>query len=223
MTIRVLQWATGNVGRNAVEGVLSHPDLELVGAFVYSPDKVGRDVGELCGTGPVGVVAVVWVARELVAQEPLPAELRRSLTASSGHRGDSLVDGERAHRGQVERPARAQVIEGPRGERWQRRRQRERIGDWADLEVERHVLLHEAPEVNGRRVVSGRSAQRQDAVPIHGLDAGREPGRDRREHSRQKEHRRVVCDDAASAPRQSLDEAAPFARCALDVVQIGHR
>ncbi|MFM7062600.1 MAG: dihydrodipicolinate reductase [Actinomycetes bacterium] len=58
MSVRVLQWATGNVGRNAVEGVLSHPDLELVGARVYSSEKVGRDVGEVLGLGPVGAPCV---------------------------------------------------------------------------------------------------------------------------------------------------------------------
>jgi hypothetical protein len=57
MGIRVVQWATGNVGRQAIEGVLAHPDLELVGAYVYDPAKAGRDVGELCGLGAVGVVA----------------------------------------------------------------------------------------------------------------------------------------------------------------------
>ena len=46
MTYRVIQWATGNVGRAAVEGVLAHPDLELVGAYVYSDAKAGRDVGD---------------------------------------------------------------------------------------------------------------------------------------------------------------------------------
>jgi 2,4-diaminopentanoate dehydrogenase len=54
---RVIQWATGNVGRAAVEGVLAHPDLELVGAYVYSSAKAGRDVGDICGIAPVGVVA----------------------------------------------------------------------------------------------------------------------------------------------------------------------
>jgi hypothetical protein len=57
MGIRVVQWASGNVGRQAIEGVLAHPDLELVGAYVYDPAKAGRDVGELCGLGAVGVVA----------------------------------------------------------------------------------------------------------------------------------------------------------------------
>jgi hypothetical protein len=55
MAYRVIQWATGNVGRAAVQGILSHPQLELVGAWVHSPQKAGRDVGEVCGLAPVGV------------------------------------------------------------------------------------------------------------------------------------------------------------------------
>jgi len=57
MGYRVIQWATGNVGRAAVEGVRSHPELELVGCWVHSEKKSGRDVGELCGLGPMGVAA----------------------------------------------------------------------------------------------------------------------------------------------------------------------
>ncbi|MCP9276865.1 NAD(P)H-dependent amine dehydrogenase family protein [Mycolicibacterium arenosum] len=55
--LRVVQWATGTVGRHAVAAVAEHPDLELVGAYVYHPDKVGRDIGDLCGVGPLGVTA----------------------------------------------------------------------------------------------------------------------------------------------------------------------
>ena len=55
MTYRVIQWATGFVGQEAILGVLAHPELELVGAWVHSPDKVGRDVGEICGIDPIGV------------------------------------------------------------------------------------------------------------------------------------------------------------------------
>jgi len=57
MTYRVVQWATGNVGRAAIEGVLAHPDLELAGAFVYSAAKAGLDVGEICDIDQVGVIA----------------------------------------------------------------------------------------------------------------------------------------------------------------------
>jgi hypothetical protein len=47
MTYRVVQWATGNLGRAAIEGIVSHPDLELVGVWVHSDNKVGTDAGEL--------------------------------------------------------------------------------------------------------------------------------------------------------------------------------
>jgi 2,4-diaminopentanoate dehydrogenase len=59
--IRVIQWATGNVGREAVGAVVRHPDLDLVGARVYDPAKAGRDVGDLCGIGPIGVIATTDV------------------------------------------------------------------------------------------------------------------------------------------------------------------
>jgi 4-hydroxy-tetrahydrodipicolinate reductase len=57
VTIRVVQWTTGNVGQRAARAVLRHPGMELVGCFAWSDDKVGRDVGELVGVGPVGVTA----------------------------------------------------------------------------------------------------------------------------------------------------------------------
>ena len=57
MTVRVIQWATGGVGRAAIEGIRSHPELALVGVWVHSPEKAGRDAGEICGIGPTGVEA----------------------------------------------------------------------------------------------------------------------------------------------------------------------
>jgi hypothetical protein len=54
---RVVQWATGGVGRAAIEGVLRHPELELVGCWVHSAEKDGRDVGELVGGPAVGLRA----------------------------------------------------------------------------------------------------------------------------------------------------------------------
>ena len=55
--IKVAQWATGGVGKAAIQDVLAHPELELVGAWVHSEDKHGRDVGEIIGGEPVGVLA----------------------------------------------------------------------------------------------------------------------------------------------------------------------
>jgi hypothetical protein len=57
MAPRVVQWTTGNVGRRSVRAVVAHPDLELVGCYAWSPDKVGQDVGLLCGIDPIGVSA----------------------------------------------------------------------------------------------------------------------------------------------------------------------
>src|SRR5437868_12372817 len=57
MPYKVIQWATGNVGQLALRGIIEHPDLELVGLLVHSPDKAGKDAGELAGVGPVGVTA----------------------------------------------------------------------------------------------------------------------------------------------------------------------
>jgi len=56
-THRVVQWATGNIGTRAMRSVIEHPALDLVGVYVHSPAKAGRDAGELCGTDPVGVAA----------------------------------------------------------------------------------------------------------------------------------------------------------------------
>jgi hypothetical protein len=55
--LRVVQWATGNLGRAAIEGIVSHPELELVGVWVHSDEKAGRDAGELAGIASTGIIA----------------------------------------------------------------------------------------------------------------------------------------------------------------------
>jgi hypothetical protein len=54
---RVVQWATGAVGGAQLRAVIDDPDLELVGLFVYSPEKVGVDAGVLVDRAPTGVLA----------------------------------------------------------------------------------------------------------------------------------------------------------------------
>jgi hypothetical protein len=54
---RVVVWATGGIGSIAIRAIERRPDLELVGAWVHSEDKVGRDAGELAGGEPNGVAA----------------------------------------------------------------------------------------------------------------------------------------------------------------------
>lgn len=49
MTTKVIQWATGAVGSTTLKAIIEHPDLELVGVWVHTPEKVGKDAGELAG------------------------------------------------------------------------------------------------------------------------------------------------------------------------------
>jgi hypothetical protein len=65
MSARVVVWGTGNVGRPALRAVAASRDLELVGVIVADPAKVGRDAGELCELGPLGVTATDDVAAVL--------------------------------------------------------------------------------------------------------------------------------------------------------------
>ena len=55
--LRVVQWATGNIGARALRGVIDHPDLELAGVYVTSPAKEGTDAGDLCGRPATEVTA----------------------------------------------------------------------------------------------------------------------------------------------------------------------
>jgi 2,4-diaminopentanoate dehydrogenase len=57
MPRRVVQWTTGNVGRRALRAIAANPELELVGLYAWSADKVGRDAGELAGIEKLGVAA----------------------------------------------------------------------------------------------------------------------------------------------------------------------
>jgi hypothetical protein len=82
MTYRVIQWATGNLGRAAIEGIASHPDLELVGCWVHSAEKAGRDAGEVAGMARLGVTAtndidaILALPADCVLYSPLLARPR---------------------------------------------------------------------------------------------------------------------------------------------------
>ena len=67
---RVVQWTTGLVARQAVKAIVERPDLNLVGAYAFSPEKVGQDLGDLTGLGrQLGVQATDDIDA-LVALEP---------------------------------------------------------------------------------------------------------------------------------------------------------
>lgn len=56
-TYRVIQWATGTVGRTALKYFIENPVTELVGVYVTNPEKVGKDAGDLVGQPKTGVIA----------------------------------------------------------------------------------------------------------------------------------------------------------------------
>ena len=87
MPYRVIQWATGTVGIHAVPAIAAHPDLELVGLWVHSDSKAGRDAGEICGGEPLGVVAT----QDADALLALDADCV-CYTASSDIRPDQVVE-----------------------------------------------------------------------------------------------------------------------------------
>jgi hypothetical protein len=66
---RVVQWATGHTGMHALRNIIEHPQFDLVGVYVYSDAKVGKDAGELCGLEPIGILATRDID-EIIATKP---------------------------------------------------------------------------------------------------------------------------------------------------------
>lgn len=54
---RVVQWATGSMGRTALRRILDDPAHALAGVYVYGAAKAGRDAGELARRPATGVLA----------------------------------------------------------------------------------------------------------------------------------------------------------------------
>jgi 4-hydroxy-tetrahydrodipicolinate reductase len=84
MAYRVIQWATGQLGRAAIVGIAGHPDMELVGAWVNSEEKDGKDLGEIAGIAPLGVRAT----RDKDALLATPADCVCYMTANAAWHQD---------------------------------------------------------------------------------------------------------------------------------------
>jgi hypothetical protein len=54
---RVVQWATGTIGKTCLRAVLDHPDLALAGLYVYSDRKAGLDAGTIAGYPLTNIIA----------------------------------------------------------------------------------------------------------------------------------------------------------------------
>ena len=56
-TYRIIQWMTGDVGQVGIRHFAENPVFDLVGVLVHTPEKVGKDAGEIAGIASIGVVA----------------------------------------------------------------------------------------------------------------------------------------------------------------------
>jgi 2,4-diaminopentanoate dehydrogenase len=56
-SLRVVVWATGGIGSIAIRAIQRRPDIELVGVWVHSEEKVGKDAGEVANGEPIGLAA----------------------------------------------------------------------------------------------------------------------------------------------------------------------
>jgi 4-hydroxy-tetrahydrodipicolinate reductase len=86
----VVAGAAGRMGKRLVTLLREHPDFQVVGAVERAEHvDVGRDAGEVAGTGPIGVPIVGRVEEALAGAQVLidftaPAAAMRHLEAASG-------------------------------------------------------------------------------------------------------------------------------------------
>ncbi len=79
MTIRVIQWSSGNVGAAIIRAIARRDETELVGLYVSSASKAGQDAGEIAGIAAMGVAAthdrerILAMDADVVIHTPLPS------------------------------------------------------------------------------------------------------------------------------------------------------
>jgi hypothetical protein len=79
--IRVIQWATGAIGKFTIRTCEQNEAFDLVGCYVHSPEKQGLDAGEIAGVAPLGVLAthdvdeVLAIDADIVHYAPLLANV----------------------------------------------------------------------------------------------------------------------------------------------------
>ena len=88
---RVIQWAPGLVGKQTLKGILDHPQLELAGLWVHSPDKAGIDAGEFCGYDDTGIVSTADAAQALAIDADCVAYLATDLRRQPAELVDDIA------------------------------------------------------------------------------------------------------------------------------------
>ena len=88
---RVVQWATGGMGKNVLRALLDHPAMELVGVYVYGPDKAGKDAGEIARRPTTGVRATNDVREILALDADVVIHAGRIVPPYGSHDADILA------------------------------------------------------------------------------------------------------------------------------------
>jgi hypothetical protein len=86
--LRASHVGTGHTGAMVLGQILRSPQLSLTGHLVHSPDKVGRDSGEIVGVAPVGVVATADIAEFLA----LDCDCVTYMPTGSGRDPSDVID-----------------------------------------------------------------------------------------------------------------------------------
>lgn len=90
MSYRVIQWATGAMGKTCLKAIIDHPALELAGLYVYGAHKAGKDAGDLARRAPTGVIATSDVEEILALDADVVVHAGR-LAPPYGSHDDEII------------------------------------------------------------------------------------------------------------------------------------
>jgi hypothetical protein len=87
---RVIQWATGAMGKTCLRGVIDDPAFELAGLYVYSAAKAGRDAGEIARRDATGIRATDQIEDIVAIDADIVIHAPRLQPPYEAHDGDIL-------------------------------------------------------------------------------------------------------------------------------------
>jgi hypothetical protein len=87
---KVVQWATGGMGKNCLRALIDHPAMDLVGVYVYGADKAGKDAGDIARRAPTGVRATRDVEEILALDADVVIHAARLAPPYGSHDADII-------------------------------------------------------------------------------------------------------------------------------------
>ena len=90
MPFRVIQWATGAMGRSCLRAVIDHPAMELAGLYVYGSSKDGRDAGDIARRPPTGIRATRSIEEILTLDADVVIHCARLAPPYGSHDADII-------------------------------------------------------------------------------------------------------------------------------------